>query len=228
MGLFSAIGGVFSSIVSGISSALGGAGGAIAALASAICPGIGLPEILLGIQIIGGIVSAIAKALGMTEEETPEELGMAAEEAELKPDNFDTTEKYIAYLREEVKKMDKSRLENLSDIDKVKYQAMGTAITIKGIEEKYGMKMPAEFWLATKDQKMEAEGVKTFIDSFKKNGVEDMGDMASFLKGEDTKSDVHAVSNSMMEALGKMYPDLSKDELEDKLTEMENKVKEAE
>ena len=32
----------------------------------------------------------------------------------------------------------------------------------------------------------------------------------------------------MMEALGKMYPDLSKDELEDKLTEMENKVKEAE
>ncbi|MCX4326801.1 MAG: hypothetical protein OSJ45_05845 [Lachnospiraceae bacterium] len=36
-------------------------------------------------------------------------------------------------------KIDKERLERLSDEDKAKYMAIGTAINIKGIEEKYGI-----------------------------------------------------------------------------------------
>lgn len=227
MGLFSAISSVCSSICSAISSvcsSLGGLGG-LATLASALIPGVGLPEIVLAVQLICAIVSAVAEALGLTEDETPEELGMAAENAELKPEDFDSTEAYIAYLREEAKKIDKDQIANLSEVDKVKYQALGTAITIKGIEEKYGMNVPAEFWTTAKDMELKGEEVKTYLDTFKKNGIEDMGDMSAYLKGEDTKSDASAVSDSMMEALGEMYPELSKSELDDKLTEMENKVK---
>lgn len=225
MGLFGSICSAIGSAISGICSALGGSLGGIAALASALIPGVGLPEIVLAVQLVCTIVSAVANALGLTEDEKPEELGMAAENAELKPEDFDTTQEYIEYLRKEAKKLDKEQVANLSDFDRVKYQALGTSITIKGIEEKYGMSMPAEFWVTAKDMELKGEQVKTYLDTFKKNGIEDMSDMTAFLKGEETKSGTSTVSDSMMEALSEMYPELSKSELDDKLTEMENKVK---
>ncbi len=228
MGFFSDVCSAIGSAISSVCSSLGGALGGVAALASALIPGVGLPEILLAVNVICSIVSAVAEALGLKKDEKMEEFGMAAENADLKPEDFDSTEEYIEYLRDEVKKLDKEEVENLSNEDRAKYQAVGAAITIKGIEEKYGMSMPAEFWNTAKDMELKGEEVKTYMDTFKKNGIEDMGDMAAYLKGEETKSDAHAVSDSMMEALSEMYPDLSREELDDKLTEMENKVKEIE
>ena len=108
--------------------------------------GLTIPEIIIGIEVISAIVSVVAEILGLKdEEETPEELGMKAEIAEKKPEDFESVDQYIEYLREEVS-IDKKELEELSDEDRVKYLAIGTAITIKGIEEKYKMDMPVDFW----------------------------------------------------------------------------------
>lgn len=227
----SAVGSFVSSACSAIGSvcsAIGGAlftgAGGIAALATGIVGsvvGLGLPEILLAIQAVGAIVSAIAEVLGLKdEEETPEELGMKAEMADKKPEDFESTEKYIEYLRNDVQ-IDKEKLDNLKEEDKIKYGAIGSSIYIKGIEEKYGMNMPAEFWTTVADLKMDGKQVKAYIDSFKEHNINDMSDMSSYIKRdlEDGK-DRGNISNAMIDALKKINPDATEDELYGKLNSL--------
>ncbi|NME81604.1 hypothetical protein [Clostridium sp. SM-530-WT-3G] len=232
MGILSNIGSALSSvgsaICSGISSACSAIGGAlfsgasgIASLATGIVSpliGLGLPEILIGIKVIGGIISTIAEMLGLKDkEETPEELGMKAEEAERKPEQFESTEKYIEYLRNEVQ-IDKEKLENLSDEDKVKYAAIGSSIYVKGMEEKYGMNMPADFWRTVADLKMDGQEVKAYIDNFKKHNITDMSDMTNYIKRDlDDGKDRGAISDAMIDSLKELNPDATREELYEKL-----------
>lgn len=235
MGLFGAICSGISSIGSAICSGIGsicssiggalftGAGG-IAALATGIIGTIlspGLGEILLAIHVICKVVSSIAEALGLkNEEESPEELGMKAEEADKKPEDFDTTEAYIEYLRNEVE-IDKNKLENLKEEDKIKYGAIGSAIYIKGIEEKYGMSMPAEFWTTVADLKMDGKEVKAYIDNFKEHDINDMSDMVGYVKRDlEEGKDRGKISDAMIDALKELNPDASEDELYGKLNSL--------
>ena len=116
MGIFSAIGSALSSacsaICSGISSLCSSIGGALSPVISTISStlvsglGIGLKEIALGLKIICAIVSVIAEEIGIKkEEETPEELAMQAEQSDKKPEDFDSINEYIGYLRDEMKKI---------------------------------------------------------------------------------------------------------------------------
>lgn len=235
MGLFSAIGGALSSIgsaiCSGISSACSAIGGAlfsgaggIASLATGLVGtilGPTLPEILIAIHVVGAIVSAIAEVLGLKDkEETPEELGMKAEAADKKPEDFDSTESYIEYLRNEVQ-VDKSKLENLKDEDKIKYGAIGSAIYIKGIEEKYQMSMPAEFWTTVADLKMDGKEVKAYIDNFKEHDINDMSDMSGYIKRNLAEGkDRGKISDAMIDALKEINPGVSEDELYGRLNSL--------
>lgn len=238
MGLFgsvgSAIGGALSSvgsaICSGISSVCSGIGGAlfsgaggIAALAcSIIRPLTTVIEIGGAIDVLIAIVSAIAEALGLKDkDETSEELGMKAETADKKPEDFDSIEAYIEYLRNDVQ-IDKEKLENLSKEDKVKYAAIGTAITIKGIEEKYGIEAPGDFWKTAADLKLSGEETKQYIETFKQNGITNMKDMSDYIKGVAPESGTKpsVVSDSIMAALKQNYPELSEEELVDKFNSL--------
>lgn len=225
-----------SSIVSGIESVCSAIGGAlfsgvggVAAVASALIPGVGLPEIVLAVKVISVIVSSVAEILGLTtKEEKPEQIGMAAEEADLKPADFDSVSEYIDYLRNEMKTMDLDRrVEGLSDEARVKYQAIGSAILIKGIEEKYsGLEIPADFWQTAAKLDLKGEEVKTYMDTFKESGIGSMKDMSDYLKGNNTKADIHSVSDTMMQSLSKVYPEMSEKELQQKLSDMEGKMQE--
>lgn len=94
MGFFSSIGSAISGalstagrVVSGLVSGLAGSiGGAISKLAPNIIKpflGLGIGEILIAVQIIVTVIGAIANILGVKEEnESPEEIGMKAEQAE--------------------------------------------------------------------------------------------------------------------------------------------------
>lgn len=226
----SSVGSAICSGISSVCSAIGGAffsgAGGIAALASAIiAPVVGLPNIgliLAGIAVVVGIVSAIAEKLGIkTEEETPEELGMKAEEAEKKPEDFDSIEAYIEYLRNEIQ-IDKQKLEKLSDEDRVKYTAIGTAIYIKGIEEKYGIQAPAEFWNTAAEMKLSGDEVKGYMDTFREKGITNMKDMSDYIRGEAPESGTKpvVVSDAIMDTLKKTYPELSEEALEEKFCEL--------
>lgn len=226
----SAIGSAFVSGVSSICSTIGGAffggAGGIAELATAIVgPMIGAPEIsilLAAVRAVAEIVCAIAENLGIKEkEETPEELGMKAEEAKKKPEDFDSAQQYIEYLRKEVE-IDQKKVETLSEEDRARYAAIGTGIYIKGIEERYGIKAPGEFWRTMADRHLSGEAVASCLDAFKEDGIGDMSDLSDYLKGQAPKSGMEPerVSDSMIRAIRNLYPGISEEEAYQKLAEM--------
>ena len=241
MGLFSGLAGAISSVgsaicsgISSVCSAVGGAlftgSGGIAALATAIIgPVVASPEvalIMVAIQAVASIVCAIAESVGLKDKnETPEELGMKAQKAEKKPEDFDSTQKYIEYLRNEVE-LDKKQIEKLSQEEKAGYAAVGTSLYIKGIEEQYGIKAPGEFWRTAADLELGSEDVKKYMETFKEHGIKDMADMNDYLKGFAPASGVQPrqVSDCIIEGLKKIYPEMGEEGLYEKLNEMSLKV----
>lgn len=228
MGLWDGFSNIASSVCNTISSvckAIGGAiVGGIGELATSLVPPLSpsLGAILGGIEIISKIASVIAKLLGLKDEdETTEEMGLKAEKSDKKPEDFETTEEYIVYLREEVH-VDEEELKNMSPEDKVKYMAMGTAITIKGIEEKYGIDAPGEFWRTVADRNLKGEEVDEYIKGFKEKGITNMKDMSDYLNNKDPESGTEKskVSSAIMETMKKLEPTLSEDELAEKLVSM--------
>lgn len=237
MGLFGAIGGALSAVGSAICSGIGGicktiggalftGAGGIGTLATAIIgPVLGSPQITLiivAIQAVAAIVCAIAESVGLKDrDETPEELGMKAEKAEKKPEDFDSTAAYIEYLRKEVE-IDKKGMEELSQEKKAQYAAVGISLYIKGIEEEYGMKAPGEFWRAAADLGLSADDVKKYMETFRENGITDMADMSDYIKGYAPRggTEPRRVSDSMVESLKKIYPEMTEDGIYEKLNDM--------
>ena len=188
---------------------------------SILIPGFGLPEILTLIQCI----AEVAKILGVNEgEDTPEELGMKTEIAERKPEDFDSTEQYIKYLNEEVE-LEKGSVEKLSEIDKAKYGAMGAALNIKAIEEKYDISLSSDFLRDVTMMKMTSEEISEYITKFKENGVTKMQDMTDYLRDNPIETEKSKISNTMMDALSEVYPELSEEDLAVKIEEMREELR---
>lgn len=180
-----------------------------------LIPGFGLPEILAIIQCI----AEIAKILGVDGDDSPEELGMKAEIAEKKPEDFDSIEEYIKYLNEEIE-LEDGAVEDLSEVDKAKYGAMGAALNIKAIEEKYDVSLSQDFLRDVTIMKLDSKEVASYIQGFKENGITKMQDMTDYLRGEKIDSDKGSVSQSMLDVMSDLYPELSQEQLESKLAEM--------
>lgn len=231
MGFFSSACSVISSacsaICSGISSLASSIGGAVSRLANSIM----MPLVKLTIgdlekvfKVISAVIGAIADALGLKdEEETPEEIGMKAEEAEkegVKPENFDTYEEYINHLRENIQ-LDKTKLENLSKEDKIKYTAVGSAILVKGIEEKEDLEIPGEFVAEIGRQNLSVEETKEYINVFKEKDL-DLRDFADFLSGAIDKKLYGTIGRAIESAIKNLNPDMTEDQIDDKITDMKD------
>jgi hypothetical protein len=231
----STVGSMVSSAVSSVCSAIGGSlftGGLAEIAAGIIAPVLpipGLGELLIAIMVIVKVVGAVAEALGIKkEDETPEELGMKAEIADKKPEDFDSIQEYIKYLREEVE-IDKEQVEELSEEDKAKYAVIGSSLYIKDAEERFGIDIPSELWYTAgrlQDEGKLEEGkstefIKAGIESASKGDI-DLKDMCDYIKGGRIESgaDAFEVSDSIVEVLGQVYPELSRDEIYGKLNSL--------
>lgn len=186
-----------------------------------LIPGFGLPEILALIQVIG----QLAKALDVGGEDSPEELGMKAEIADRKPEDFDSIEEYIKYLNEDVE-LDTDAVEQLSEIDKAKYGAMGAALTIKAIEEKYNINLSPDFLRDITIMKLTGDEVAAYIEEFKENGIDKMQDMTDYLREKPINASKQDVSESMLSVMKELYPELSNEQLEEKIIEMKDELME--
>lgn len=222
----SSIGSAICSGISALGSAIGGAlSSTISNISTSIVAGLGigltLPELLIGMAVVSSIVSFIAEALGIKKkEESPEELAMKAEQSDKKPEDFDSINSYIDYLRENIK-VDKEKLNNLSDEEKLKYQAYGTGLYIKAIEEKENMNISTDFLIKAKDLNMDGKQVKAYIDSFKESGIDDMDDMVHYLKNDiNEKGHMMKVDGAIINALKELNPEMSEEEIYDKLNNM--------
>lgn len=183
MGWFSsAIGSVCSAVCSAVSSVCSSIGGAIMGGIGSLAPVIS-PWLSVAVAVISVLAEIFTEKL---KEEKPEELGMKAEQADKKPEDFDSINDYIEYLRQEIK-VDAAKLENLSEEERMKYQAVGLGLYVKNIEEKQGMKLDPAFLKVVPEMinlGYTAQDIGNLMQSMKKNGVNDMKMYPEFMKGE--------------------------------------------
>lgn len=183
MGWFSsAIGSVCSAVCSAVSSVCSSIGGAIMGGIGSLAPVIS-PWLSVAVAVISVLAEIFTEK---PKEEKPEELGMKAEQADKKPEDFDSINDYIEYLRQEIK-VDAAKLENLSEEERMKYQAVGLGLYVKNIEEKQGMKLDPAFLKVVPEMinlGYTAQDIGNLMQSMKKNGVNDMKMYPEFMKGE--------------------------------------------
>lgn len=226
MGLFSGIATGISNFCSAVCSIASSIGGSIGRIVPKIFnPTVfsTIEAITIAIKVIGAAIGALAEALGLTKEESPEEIGMKAEEAEkqgIKPENFDSYSEYIEHLRNNIE-VDKDKLINLSPEDKLKYTAVGAVILAKGIEEEVNMEIPAEFIAEIGKLKLEAQDVRAYIESFKEFGL-NLKDFSNYFKGTISDDRYEKVGNSIESAIKILNPEMSDSEIDAKMDEMRN------
>lgn len=180
--LCSAVGSALSSVCSAVGSLCSGIGGAVMRGVSALAPTLA-PHILVFVAVISILAELFTDK---PKEEKPEEIAMKAEQADKKPEDFDSISDYLEYLRNEVK-LDPAKLEKLTPEERQKYQLVGLGLYIKDIEEKSGLKLDPDFVKAIpklKDQGYEAADIANLMQSMKNNGVTDMKQYVDFMKGD--------------------------------------------
>ena len=126
------------------------------------------------IKEVTSLISSVAELLGLKDEDdSSEEIGMKSEKADRKPEDFDSREEYISYLRDNVE-LDKYDREKLSDENlKEKYSAKGLDIEMGAINEKIGVKLGLEdYIMMAKAGINKVQDFMTIVDTFKEKRVE--------------------------------------------------------
>ena len=243
MGFFSAIGhaisSVCSAVCSGISRVCSAIGGALSAAGSAISsfattiltrgpvlfPKLSGIEII--IKVVGAIVGAIAEALGLKEKEKddPEELGMKAEQAEKKPEEFDSTEAYIKYLHEEIK-VDEEKRKKLTEEERAAYSAIGSKLYLDASAEKLGIEKDSitpELLLDAAKLNLQGGEVVEILKETKTVGIQPEK-ISEFLHGKTNPQESKEVRSVMAEAFSRLEPQMSKDDIAGRLNEMKQEL----
>lgn len=238
MGLFSAIGGAIKSVCSAVCSCVGkvcsAVGGALSnigraasgfveklsTIAPPLFPKLDLPMI---IEAIGKVIGKIAEFLGIKEPEKdePEDLGMKAEQAEKKPEDFDSTEEYIKYLHNEVK-VDGTKKKELTTEQRAAYTAIGSQLYLNAAKEKLGVDdISPEILVDAAKLKMNAGEIVEYIKQMKNVGLGDQKAMSDYLRGKaENVETAGKVRDSMTAALKEINPEMSDDDIADKICDM--------
>lgn len=157
--------------------------------------------------------------------ERPDEMGMKVEQSGEKPEDFDSIQAYIDHLHKDIQ-VDQEKLDKLSDMDRVAYGAIGSALCVKGMEEKCGMELPIDFWkVASKvvhAGKLSDKGMKHTLDGMKERGVKSAESFSNYMDGKASMEEQMAVYDSLKEALHKEFPDLSDADLNVKVTNIKD------
>ena len=212
MGFWDSVGSTISSVGSVISS-IGGSLGKVAGLAGNLLKVAG-PYI----NTIMTVVQIVSQFLGiLKQDETPEELGDKAMRADKQPEDFDTTQEYISYLREEVE-FDKEEFDKLSDEEKLARSAVGTTISMKAINETKEFDVSLNTWksiakLYDKGILSKEEGIDGVLDEFKN----DQEDLNGYVNKEIKGAKGVEVAGKLAEAYQKLEPELSTEEIEKKV-----------
>ena len=126
------------------------------------------------IKEVTNLISSVAELLGLKDEDgSSEELGLKSEIADRKPEDFDSREEYISYLRDDVE-LDKYDREKLNNENlKEKYTAKGLNIEMGAINEKMDVNLGIENYVMTAKAGInKAQDFMIIIDTFKEKGVE--------------------------------------------------------
>ena len=176
------------------------------------------PEINIVGIILGKVIPFIAEILiGKPKEEKPEDLGMKAERAYeeegLTPEDFNSVDEYIQYIRENIE-IDKTKMEQMDADEKAKYSMIGCGLYASSIEEKYGIKVEPEFFAAVFRCGMDqtTDKVAQLLKTMGEYGIRDSKVFDDFMSGKvERGSDL---DHDMRDVLKEVF------ETEDKVEEL--------
>ncbi|MBL0711670.1 MAG: hypothetical protein JJV99_11760 [Colwellia sp.] len=214
MGLWDSVCSVVSSVCSTVNNAVSSIGRAVASVATNI--------VNLGVELAGKVGEAI-KAVGISlgilrPDESLEELGEKAMMSDKKPEDFDSINDYIDHLRNNVP-LDKDKFDKLDDKELLARSAIGSSITLKGIEEKLGTVVSPEFMATVAKQELAAEQIVATIKAYKEKDL-NTDDYGLYLDSELSIDESDKHSNALVSAYQKLEPELTVEQIEDKVMDL--------
>ena len=187
-GILDAVGSFISGVVNAIGPVIAGfAKEAFNIISKISIPGLNIFSI---VSIAAKIIHDVIEFLNIKSEDDPEILGAKAEQSDKNLEDFDNdVEKYIQYLRDEVK-LDKEKFEKFTPEERLGCKAVGMALETKAIEEKIGGIEISPECLAT-ITKIKAAGIDInakelveIIKALKSAGITNINDVSEFLDGK--------------------------------------------
>ncbi|MCK8132212.1 hypothetical protein [Pseudoalteromonas sp. 2CM28B] len=216
MGLWSSVCSVVSSACSAIGSAVSRIGNSIASTATSIAS--------LGVSLAAKVTDAIRSvgvSLGIIRpEDNLEELGEKAILSEKKPEDFDSINEYINHLNNNVT-FDKDKFDRLDEKELLARSSIGASITLKGINEKLDSVVTPEFMATVASQELETKEIVSTIKAYKENDLK-LEDYDLYLNDELTLDETTKHSSALVEAYQKLEPELSIEEIENKVMGLSN------
>lgn len=201
-----------------ISSCASTIGGAIATAATTLAP-----YISKALEVVSTIVD-IAKALGIIGNETdPKELGYQATHSDKSPEDFQSYKDYMKHIQSI--EVDKEKLENASDTEKLAYLSIGSAVALKGIAENKGvesidphiMVSVSKFGGSPESQNL---ALDKHLEVFK-NGS-DTDRLAGYIDGNlESAKDKIFISDRLNDIYKELNPEMSEKEICQKVVNME-------
>ncbi|EGQ9818813.1 hypothetical protein FV768_23100 [Vibrio parahaemolyticus] len=214
MGFLSSVSSFVSSACNVISGAVSKIGSGIASVATSITN--------LGVSLalkVGEAIKNVGISLGIIRaEESMEELGEKAMLSEKTPDDFASISEYIDHLRNDVV-IDKEKFDNLSDPDKLARSSIGASITLKGINEKLDTVVSPSFMATVAALDLEAKEIIGTIKAYKEKNL-NTDDYSLYLKDELSIDESHKHASALVEAYQKLEPELTTEQIEDKVMEL--------
>jgi len=216
MGFWSGVCSVVSSACSVISSVASSIGNSVVKSATSI--------VSLGVSLAAKVTDAIRSvgvSLGIIRpEDSLEELGEKAILSEKKPEDFDSINEYIDHLNNNVP-FDKDKFDRLDEKELLARSSIGASITLKGINEKLDTVVTPEFMATVASQELETKEIVSTIKAYKENDLK-LEDYDLYLNDELTLDETTKHSSALVEAYQKLEPELSIEEIENKVMGLSN------
>ena len=216
MGFWSSVSSLVSSACSVIGSVVSKIGSEIAGAATSIANlGVSLAE------KVGEAIKNVGISLGVIRpEDNLEELGEKAMLSEKTPDDFNSINEYIEHLKDDVV-IDKEKFDSLSDVEKLARSSIGASITLKGINAKLDTVVSPSFMATVAAQDLDAKEIIGTIKAYKEKSLS-TDHYSLYLKDELSIDESHKHGSALVEAYRKLEPELTTEQIEDKVMELKS------
>lgn len=214
MGFWSSVGSALSSVVSAACNVVNSVASILGSIANRA---ITILEMGSSLAIrVGEAIKAVGISLGIImPNDDLQELGEKAMMSEKTPADFDSISAYIDHLRNDVT-IDREKFNRLDGKELLARSAIGSAITLQGINEKLETVVCPQFMAMVATQNLTADEIVATIKTYKEKSLS-TSDYSLYLKDELSIEQSREHSNALVEAYQQLEPELSIEQIEDKV-----------
>lgn len=214
MGFWSSVGSALSSVVSAACNVVNSVASILGSIANRA---ITILEMGASLAIrVGEAIKAVGISLGIImPNDDLQELGEKTMMSEKTPADFDSISAYIDHLRNDVT-IDREKFNRLDGKELLARSAIGSAITLQGINEKLETVVCPQFMAMVATQNLTADEIVATIKTYKEKSLS-TSDYSLYLKDELSIEQSREHSNALVEAYQQLEPELSIEQIEDKV-----------